>query len=546
MSIYNYNEFINLKINEALKNFPLFISKRLRDILSNIDHNISKELLNKHSDLDTRVKQTFVDIHESKDDSITFIQPNKIVDILGWDLQDDEELDKLSDKYDINTLYNIDDNHALYKRYRGETRWGRFINTAFPNKFPLSISGGQNKEDIESFVNLYKALYNRESKFKLFDIVSGDDISYWYDCDNYYNNDDGSLADSCMKSVESDFFDIYTKNDKVSLIVMYSDISHNYIIGRALLWDLDEPQGRKFMDRVYVNNYSNEQVFIDYAKENGWLYKSSQSMGSDINIVDPINDIERLITLKIELNPTDYGNYPYLDTVRYYNPNTGILSNKQIFNPKYELTDTDGSYNEIDDYDYEPNYVYSKYHGVDIDERYAKYCIFGEDWVREDEAIRVFNCSGIIAVDRFGSTFTTPNGYEGYAVPGDPNIANMKLTINGENVNKYFPKIKCIWSEYLNTWIFKYCAVKVWLDFNRSKFGIDHKKRKGINFVEIDGENWAIDLVDNNNVLLQPVAPKVTYPVGEKPRGWHRRREFIDTEGNIFRHGIFSGNVNVR
>ena len=110
----NYNNYINeLKLEEALRNFPLFLSKRLRLMLKDIDHDIAKELLAKHSDLDTRVDKTFIDIDPERSDGITFINPNKAVGILGWDITDDSELDNLDQNFPVNKLKRLHDSSRL-------------------------------------------------------------------------------------------------------------------------------------------------------------------------------------------------------------------------------------------------------------------------------------------------------------------------------------------------------------------------------------------------------------------------------------------------
>lgn len=517
-----YEDFIvELKLTEALKTFPLFLSKRLREFLSQIDHEIASELLSQHSDLDTRVKHTFIDLHNDKSDCITFIQPNKAIDILKWDIKDEEEEEDIL-LGNIDSLMDISDDDNVYKRYRGELKWGRFLNINYPGEYSLSIGGGQNKKDIESFVNMYKSLYTQETTFKRLDIVNGDQISEWYHCDNYNDNDAGSLGDSCMKEVDEEYFEIYVNNpNKVSLIIMYADDNKDTICARALLWTLEIPSGRKFMDRIYTNDYSHEQSFIDFAKHNNWFYKTSQSMGAEIEIIDPETDISREIVLMSILHSGIYDKYPYCDTMTFYAPDTGKISNQAKFDPRFELTDTDGeAYNIDDDEENDIDQVYSNYLGYNIDKDEAQYCKFGDDWVREDDAIRVWNSDG-----------------ENYAVPGNTDIVQSKWGTS----DKWFPKEKCRWSDYLNTWVFKSSIRRVWGDLERNKLLIDHKKRLDDEFFKIDGEFWNSDLVEDGK-LIGEVIPKVDRPVGELPRGWHRRKEFVDDDGNIFRRGIFSGN----
>ena len=530
-----FDEYIvELKIEEALRNFPLFLSKRLRDLLSNIDHEIATELLSKHSDLDTRVKQAYVDIHKDKADAITFIQPNKAAQVLGWEgIEDDDQLaDKLKD-----VSIEAGDGDDVFTKYRGETRWGRFIQAAFPGKYEQSLPGGQNKQDIESFVNLYKALYDRDEKFAMLDIVDGAKIAHFYNCDNYATSN-GTLGDSCMARKSASYFQLYTNNpDKVSMVIMYSNDRKNKIKARALLWTLNVPEERKFMDRVYTNNYVDEQTFIDFAKQNNWLYKSRQGMGADINITDPSTDTSGSVTMMSELSPdNDYSRYPYLDTMSYYNPYSGFISNKyRIYNAKYELTDTGGGSYSASGYNEEPEWVYSKFHGEDIDKHISKYCKFGDDWVREDTP-------GIVRVWNSG-------GGENYAVPGFDGIVHSRFEykkerdgeIQDKTYDKWFPRNKCIWSDSLNTWVFLWSADVVWQNLERTEYALEHKKREGDFYKKVNGEAWALDLVDDNGRLIGEVTPKLERPVGDTPRGWHRRAEYIDSDNNLWKKGVHYG-----
>lgn len=477
--ITKYNKYLKRnKILEALRTFPLFLSDRLISILNKMDHDAAKELLSMHNDLDTRVSKTFIDIHEEKNNFFTFTQPNKAIRIIELDdVTEDEEL--INRKDDI--LKKIEGNNEIYQKYRSEIRIGSFISEIFGDKYPESLPGGQNSKDRESFVNLYKAFYSEEEAFTMFDVVYGEQISHFYNCNNYkLTNDDSSLSNSCMKSVPAYYFDIYTKNpEKVGLVVMYANDSHTKIKGRAILWKLDSHSGRYFMDRVYTDDYSDEQLFINYAKSKNWMYKESQSMGSYIDIIDPVyGNFGKSMDLWLELNNIRYNSFPYCDTMSYLNIHNYILSNNENHNPTYELIDTSGGYNSIDDDDdddYNDDTVYSEYHDDDIRRSDATYCDLGLDWVLSNEAIRVFNTGR-------GTIYATPD-YDG--------IVPQTLIINDQINTKHFLKDRCIWSDYLNTWIFEPSSVKVWLDKEKTKHGIEHKKRKNIDFIEVDGEFYS-------------------------------------------------------
>jgi len=448
-----------------MKDFPLFISPRLKSKLALMNHRIAKDLLSISNELDEKFNQTFIDIDDDFN-YVSFIQSNKAIQLLN---ADENSFDSYSFR---DHCYYAKENDEIYTKYRSRVKWGRFLNTNFPDKYKNSISGGQNEEDIESFINKFKALCDREAKFGLMDIVSGAKIGYWYNARRYFNNDYGTLSNSCMKNVSVAYFNIYIKNpDKCKMLIMYSDDTKRFIKARALVWMLDEPVNRVFMDRVYTNDYSDEQIFIDYAKANNWIYKVSQSMGYDIKLIDPSeNELESVnIDMFVNINKIRFYKYPYCDTFSLLNKSKAKLGNNYKHTPNMILTYTGGDYGTLD-------VVYSNFHGSSINREDAIWCELGQDWVRQGTEIRVFNTE---------RQFATPD-YKG--------IVEMTFEYNGKIVKKHFLKNKCVWSKYLNTWIFNESVVSVNLDLKKEKTGLDHSRRVGYGFFEVDGENWATNL----------------------------------------------------
>jgi hypothetical protein len=475
VSVFNYNKYINEKlILENLRDMRFVLSKKFINALSKVDHVISDELLKLHNDLDSETRQTFIDIHKDKDDVITFIQANKASEILN--IEDQEAYDQI----DKSILDKLDRRHKVYKNNRVEMKLGRFINTIFGNgTFPNSARTpeGEKPKDVESFVRIYRSLHNQSDKFKLFDIVKGDKIAYWYKYDNYKNSN-GTMGGSCMAEVSSYYFNIYVQNpDQISMLILYSDSSKTKIEGRALIWQLLLPENRIFMERAYTNDSSKEELFKEYAKKNGWLHKKNQSYGYDVHITDTVDGTSGRKHLRCQLTEKEFETYPFIDTMQFYNNSTGILSNKKR-GMNMELTSTGGDYNSMDDYYDESNYVHSNYHNDDYPESEVKWCDYGQDWVEEDVAIRVFNSGGK------------------FAVPGNPGVVCMDIP--SMDIKKHFPKEKTIWSDLLNTWVFKDASRKVWTNRERTTWVRDYKKRQDETFVKIGRICWHIDLVRKN------------------------------------------------
>lgn len=361
-------EDMNLKVSEL----ELILSPKLIKILKEMDHKIADELLKLHIEEEPKFKITFIDLG-SEPDTVSFIQSNKVPELIEPDIVhgdykkefDDDKNFKggyyeyipnyknpwISPEYHLPDLFDPQfksKEHPVWNKFRSEIKVGRFVTKIFGNKFPANkkrdeISKGGKPEDVESFVNMYIATV--ESHSKIFKIVNGDDIAYWYNVERYFKTS-GTLGGSCMRGCRKEIFDLYTKNpDKVQLLILHPEDIRDKIIGRAIVWKLDDPDGRYYMDRIYTADDSDEYMFIEYAKRHKWLYKSSQSYGYDYNIVDPLHDVTERIKMSVQLKP-ECNKFPYLDTLQFYNTKTGIITNDKtkIENNMgwVQLTNTDG------------------------------------------------------------------------------------------------------------------------------------------------------------------------------------------------------------
>jgi hypothetical protein len=197
--------------------------------------------------------------------------------------------------------------------------------------------------DIEKFTNEFISAVkmSRADADSKIEIVKGNDIAYWYNSENYQSTM-GKLGSSCMSTLEAaeNYLDLYTVNTKnISLLILKN--KNNKLVGRALLWNLDD--GKIFMDRIYTANDSDDNIFVNYAIEKEYIYRNTPAGGfkyfqKGIEI-DPG-------TLKVTLDDYDFDNYPYVDTIKYLNSG-GVIRNKSEHKWR-TLTDTDGKWQEYD------------------------------------------------------------------------------------------------------------------------------------------------------------------------------------------------------
>lgn len=228
-------------------------------------------------------------------------------------------------------LKNIDDNSDVFiyssKGYNPfipvldnkytDIRSGRLIRNILN-----TIDFKYTEKDIEDFINTFYAKLDMLDK-KL-DIVSGEDIRYWYNKNNYHA-ETGSLGSSCMRfSYCSSYFDIYVENPDVCQLVIFKS-DDELLLGRALLWT--DINGNQYMDTIYCAKDYIKYIFENWADNNG---------------VDKISG-----EVKVKVEAKDYEEYPYLDTLYYYYIDEGILSNTNIMSittDYYSLCETNGSY----------------------------------------------------------------------------------------------------------------------------------------------------------------------------------------------------------
>jgi hypothetical protein len=334
MILYNYNDFLFEADEKEKKKISFYISEVLRGILSNIDSPISKKIIELDASKQPTVKGhnkfeiSYLDCDRSKkdkDDKISFMPAAKASEVPGY-----------SDDIPIpcGDCYN--------SKLRQEMSVGKVVNKLFPDTFK--------QQEIEKFVNDFKAEIGKI--FADFKLVDGEDIRKYYLVDNYENINQGDINSSCMRyDYAQKYLDIYVKNtDKCKLLILMSDKNKDKIKGRALVWmGLRKPTGRVYMDRIYTINQSDQKLYINYAIENNWFYKSQQVM-HDASYID--NGKRVYSSVAVQLNPAMYDYYPSMDTLPYYTPSTGRLgSNPGNYikgHPRLHLNSAEGGAQKLD------------------------------------------------------------------------------------------------------------------------------------------------------------------------------------------------------
>lgn len=398
--IPKYNSFLEDKLFENVINESIiYFSPNLRKVISGITGEIGDVLINIEGQ-DIKPDITFLDL--DKEGYLSFTTMRNAVNLLMPKFphivdENDGAIGKKPNKDLADNIWKYDmkddSDLGIYKKSRNQIKIGKLVNKLFPSKFT--------DKEIEEFVNKFKAkIENQGEKFK---IVEGDDISFWYNSDNYKEKS-GSLGSSCMAS-KKNIFQLYTMNPEVCRLVIL--LEDEELIGRALLWKInsfdkgfekDDGEGfskdfkpEYFMDRQYTIKDSDVNKFRNYAKENGWAYKSNNNHHSLENVTF-LTD-EKRVNMTVTLKPYsgdseyDYNKYPYLDTFRRYDPGTGYLYNDNNddsdYAGNYILDSTEGRYTEIE------SGVYSEWCDCMLNEDDAVYSYQVESYLRREEAVMV-------------------------------------------------------------------------------------------------------------------------------------------------------------
>jgi hypothetical protein len=391
-NIFKYTEFLTESVLiELIMESKVIYSKKFINLLNRMRNNkIASNLLNIYSK-DYDVQHNYIDITDEKD-SVSFTPDRKVKELLDghpeiWKVGTRRQLthsnanDKLFEElgYDKNNDYwtPSDGQKGLIKSEVISSKSGKVFvlfeeltdneekRYAVLNKDSLSLSEMDDSKiwstsrnpikigrlvrallrsagvaitdkEIEDFTNQWKATYDfAADALKQFDIVKGDSISYWYDYEKYLDGG-GTLNNSCMAEVDTSYFDIYTRNKQVSLVILYDDngqvqedkYTSTKIKGRAILWDAKvNGEDAIFMDRIYTTHDSDVELFKQFAQKNKWFYKESQSMAPGEIITN--GTISGRWDIFVDVDNADFGRYPYVDTMCFCYTDSNELRNTQ-------------------------------------------------------------------------------------------------------------------------------------------------------------------------------------------------------------------------
>jgi hypothetical protein len=398
--ISKYLDFITESKLELLLEAKIVFTTNFMEVLDKIESPIAKKLISLRGE-DKDIDRNFIDINKDKIDSV-FFKPQDKIDKVKYKILNKgsvydnlskaapgiiknfteprngekgiitrtmtvEELNEISPSGIWEYIYNNNDTIVVFQFSSGSDIFDLFTTKSnlipdytsirstdvnvgrFVRAFLTKLGEKFTDIEIENFVDQYKKVMQMKTDiFSRFKEVKGEDIKHYYLVDNY-ESESGSLGGSCMRHSRcQDYFDIYVNNpDKVSLVILLSEQDSSKIAGRAILW-LDD-NDRYIMDRIYTIRTADILLFTEYCNSKGYLHKESQNYSSTTPFIE--NGIEldgQDSKVVITLKKGEYSPYPYMDTMKFYSPETGVISNRYIRTAYgyIELTDTDGGPNE--------------------------------------------------------------------------------------------------------------------------------------------------------------------------------------------------------
>ena len=416
--LYSYDDFL---LEEYLKlDLPLYYSKELKSTLASIASKgdpVASFLYYGESTDSVKSDITLVGLGQGND-KVSFIQVNRLLRMIDKELGDPESKNQgtlkgqLEEDY-INKIYRIKQNfdHPAWKEQRTELGVGRFA-TKISQKAGKSFTPVQ----INAFVDKFKAYRDfQTTKKDKFEVVQGEEIRKWYDEDTY-EDPEYHLNNSCMRYSRCQrYLNIYVENPNQVTMVIMKGTDPDKIIGRALIWKLDN--GDIYLDRPYANNDEDINLFKEWGRNKGY------SVYSDYKHKE------------VTLDKANFSYYPYMDTFKWLNRGKKLLStDSSEFDDGNDdwvkLEDTGGGYTEAQ------QGVWSDHDGEYIDEEYAVWAEDIQSYIHSDDSY--------------------------YLEYKDIYVSNQADVVHSEYDSQYYLRDDTVHSEYLDDWVYSEDAMEVY------------------------------------------------------------------------------------
>ena len=438
--LYSFDDYI---FEEYLKlDAPLYYSQSLKDTLAalaNKGDKVARFLYYAEQSSENQSDITFVDLGTGND-KVSFIQVNRVLRMIDKDLGDAESKNQgqlkgqLPQDY-LDKMYRFKNNtnSSVWKDQRTELQVGRFA-TKIIQKTKDTNAKSLTQNDINAFVDNFKAYRDfQTTKKDKFEVVQGEEIRKWYDEDTY---EDAAyhLNNSCMRYDRCQrYLNIYTENPNQVTMVIMKGMDPNKIIGRALIWKLDN--GEIYLDRPYANNDEDVNLFKQWGRDKGY------SVYSDYK------------NKEVTLDKSDFSSYPYMDTFKYLDRGRNLLStDSSEFDDGNEdwikLESTGGGYDEAQ------SGIYSEYLGEYIDEEYAVWVEDLQSYIHGDDAY--------------------------YLEYKDQYVSQGANVVHSEYDSQYYLEEDTVHSEYLNDYIYDRDAMEVYYSSEDQTWVPDNFMTRGL------------------------------------------------------------------
>jgi hypothetical protein len=303
-------------ICESLKEAPLQWSKDFEKILAEMEHPLAYELFQKRL-----IPETITLLNTSIDgEHISYLPSDKVIKRLN--AEDYEQLKGL-------IRIQVWGESPIYNEGNVLTRTGRVFKKLLPNA---------TSKEIEDLTNEYKSKFSKRNwKF-----LEGYEIKDGYKSGSYFH--DGPRSNSLMNSCMNDELSLVSYYEYLPVRLLVLENEEGHILGRALVWKID---GGYLMDRVYTIYDKDYYLFTNYAKNEGWWWKSENKSSSDIPYTNGKETKWFPITINapIEEYKDEYDSYhgfPYMDTFWFGYPDNKISNQPPPDGGYLKLTDVEG------------------------------------------------------------------------------------------------------------------------------------------------------------------------------------------------------------